>query len=266
MFNAKPSILLLQNDDVSAAILEEMAREHQYHTEAFNSTHTAWSQFLKKQFDICILDMAVGDEQLVLELTRSIRSKNHSIPIILLSAQSTDQEKIDGFDAGADDYQLKPINMQILFKKLKVFLQRSTVSTMIGKLSFGFKTEKISFDYANLSMTCCGKAQRLTLKEADLFHFLCTNVNRVITRKEILLNVWGKYDRFLGRSMDVFIKRLRIHLQDQSDFVIETVYRVGYKVTCKMATNEEQNLSTRAILNDGNIMNTKHSEPVRCDG
>ena len=258
MSNARPSILLLQNDDVSAAIIAEMAREQQYLMEVSNSTHTAWSQFLKKQFDICILDMAVGDEQLVLELTRSIRSKNHNIPIILLSAQSTDQEKIDGFDAGADDYQLKPINMQILFKKLNVFLQRSAVSTVSGnKLSFGFKTDKITFDYANLSMTCCGKAQRLTLKEAELFHFLCNNVNRVITRKEILLNVWGKYDRFLGRSMDVFIKRLRMHLQDQSDLVIETVYRVGYKVTYKTVANQEPQLSDIAIQSDSKIMEYK---------
>jgi DNA-binding response OmpR family regulator len=139
-------------------------------------------------------------------------------------------DKLKGFAAGGDDYIVKPFNMKELLSRIQVFLRRnkmlfraSTKEIRIGSFSFFPDEQKLVLD---------GNETILTSREKDLLEFLSTHAGRMLKREEILINVWGKNDFFLGRSMDVFIMRLRKYLAADPSVAIETIHGIGYKFVC----------------------------------
>jgi DNA-binding response OmpR family regulator len=138
-----------------------------------------------------------------------------------------DDDKINGFKSGADDYITKPFNMQELLLRLDVFLKRT--KKKVDDTPVTFRIGSLDFDYNNLVLKNEKVEHQLTQREADLIRYLCLNANRVLKRDEILLNVWGKDDYFLGRSMDVFITKVRKYLRDQSEAELQTIHGIGFK-------------------------------------
>lgn len=160
-------------------------------------------------------------------LAGQIRAKNDSIPILLLTSKNMDDDKIAGFRSGADDYITKPFNMQELLLRLEVFLKRTKKKedTSVAEIQIG----SLMFDYNNLVLKDSKKEHQLTQREADLIKYLCQNANRILKRDEILLNVWGKEDYFLGRSMDVFITKVRKYIKEEKDVELQTIHGIGFK-------------------------------------
>jgi DNA-binding response OmpR family regulator len=187
---------------------------------------TAWQQYLQREFDICLLDVMMPNKD-GFAVAKKVRQKSDVVPILFLTAKSLEEDKLKGFKSGADDYMTKPFSMKELLMRMEVFLRRTKklqsdhmVEYKIGKLRFLFNDLKIFND---------SEVSNLTQKEADLLKFLCEHPNRILRREEVLLNVWGKDDYFLGRSMDVFITKLRKHFKADPDVILETIHGVGFR-------------------------------------
>jgi two-component system, OmpR family, response regulator VicR len=176
-----------------------------------------------QKFDLCILDVMLPEVD-GFTLAQEIRKRDEQVPIIFLTAKSMKQDKIHGLTIGADDY----ISIEELMLKIDIFLRRTKYSTSL-KPGIPIAIGNYAFDYKNLSLTASGYSETLTLKEADLLKLLNENKNQVIKRSYILETIWGKDDYFLGRSLDVFISRLRKYLCLDERIKVENIHGVGFK-------------------------------------
>ena len=226
MQNHKPRVLLAEDDLSLGYVVKDNLEESGYEVVLCPDGETAWQQFLQREFDICLLDVMMPNKD-GFAVAKKVRQKSDVIPILFLTAKSLEEDKLKGFKSGADDYLTKPFSMKELLMRMEVFLRRTKklqsdqiVEYRIGKLRFLFNDLKI-FNNSEVS--------NLTQKEADLLKFLCEHPNRILRREEVLLNVWGKDDYFLGRSMDVFITKLRKHFKADPEVILETIHGVGFR-------------------------------------
>lgn len=221
--------LLLAEDDLQLGfIIRDNLEEAGFEVINCPDGELAWEYYQKKKPDCCILDvnMPYKDGYTV---AKKIRSKNDVIPILFLTAKSLEEDKLKGFAAGADDYILKPFSMKELLSRINVFLRRNKMLVRQSPVSYRFGS--IVFIPGELLLKAGGEDIVLTMREKELLEFLCLHPNQVLKREEILVHVWGKNDFFLGRSMDVFMARLRKHLATEPLLTIETIHGVGYRFT-----------------------------------
>ena len=137
-----------------------------------------------------------------------------------------------GLKCGADDYIIKPFSMQELLLRIDVFLRRT--KKMYSEKAVNFQIGKMNFSFNDLKLSIGGTAYNMTQKEAELLLFLCEHPNRILKREEVLLNVWGKDDYFLGRSMDVFITKLRKYFRSDTTVHIETIHGMGFRLNASV--------------------------------
>lgn len=202
-------------------------------TEAgFTVTHCedgkmALETFEKDFFDIAVLDIMLPYVD-GFTIAERIREKNSEIPIIFLSAKSMEEDRLRGFKLGADDYLVKPFNMEELVFKIKVFLKRRNIVSEEEKQEINIGAYK--YNASSLLLSLDDKTIELTAKEVNLLNFLLENKGKTVKREDILVRVWGKNDYFLGRSLDVFIARLRKYFSEDDAINIVTVRGVGYRL------------------------------------
>lgn len=226
MAGNKAKILLVEDDPTLSYVIKDSLQNNGYDVVHCPDGESAWQQFTKRSFDICLLDVVLPKKD-GMALANDIRKQNEKIPILLLTSKSMDDDKIAGFKSGADDYITKPFNMQELLLRLEVFLKR-TMKKDDG-VPKHFKIGSLNFDYTNLLLHNSKVEHQLTQREADLIRYLCINANRVLKREEILLNVWGREDYFLGRSMDVFITKVRKYIKGEEGVELQTIHGIGFK-------------------------------------
>ncbi len=226
MSESKAKILLVEDDPTLAFVVKNSLENNGYEVIHCLDGETGWQQFMKHNFDMCLLDIVLPKKD-GMALAIQIRKKNEDIPILLLTAKTMDHDKIAGFKSGADDYITKPFNMQELLLRIEVFLRRTRKEEDTQPV--GFVIGNLNFNYKNLLLYNEGVKHQLTQKEADLLRYLCLNTGRVLKRDEILLHVWGKEDYFLGRSMDVFITKIRKYLKMVPGVSLQTVHGVGFR-------------------------------------
>jgi DNA-binding response OmpR family regulator len=143
------------------------------------------------------------------------------------------EDKITGLTIGGDDYIPKPFSMEELLLKIKIFLKRSQSQPIDSESSGVIKIGQFDFHFDDLSLTLNGEARNLTLKEAELIRYFAKNANKVLSRNEILENVWGSDDYFLGRSLDVFISRLRKYFKADASVKIINLHGIGFRFSVK---------------------------------
>jgi len=181
------------------------------------------------EFDIAILDvMLPGVDGFA--VAEAIRERDAEVPVLFLSAKSLKEDRLHGLRIGADDYLTKPFNIEELVLKVDIFLRRRHLAERPPEeLTVG----RFSVDMANLELTDTidgGEPRRLTQRELDLLALFARSQNRVLKRSDILIKIWGTDDYFLGRSMDVFISRLRKYLRADERVSIENVHGVGFRL------------------------------------
>ncbi len=180
-------------------------------------------------FDLCILDVMLPEVD-GFTIAEEIRKYDKEVPIIFLSAKSLKEDKIHGLKIGADDYMTKPFSIEELILKIEIFLKRSKVSTYKEETT-NYRIGKYDFDYSNLKLTYNEEDGRtLTQREADLLRLFVQNQNEVMKRSYILESIWGEDDYFMGRSLDVFISRLRKYLKSDDKLKIENIHGVGFRL------------------------------------
>ena len=221
----KTTVLIAEDDLQMAFIIKDNLEEEGFVVINCPDGTTAWEEFQRVQPDICLLDINMPGKD-GFALAKKIRQKSDVVPIIFLTAKAMDEDKLKGFETGADDYITKPFSMKELLSRMNVFLRRN-------RMMMHNRSEE--YPIGNLKLTPGGNRLKrgeeeigLTPKETELLEFFCAHPNTILKREEILIHVWGKNDHFLGRSMDVFITRLRKLLKDQP-VSIETIHQMGYR-------------------------------------
>ncbi len=220
--------VLLAEDDLSLGfVIKDNLQEAGYDVTHCHDGEAAWKTFQKKEFDICLLDinMPLRDG---FSLAKKIRQQSDVIPILFLTAKSLEEDRIKGFLTGADDYITKPFSIKELLLRMDVFLRRT--KKLQADIKEEFQIGKLKFVYADMKIYVNEEVITLTQREAELLRFFAQHLNKILKREEVLLNVWGKDDYFLGRSMDVFITKLRKHFKADPDVVLETIHGVGFRL------------------------------------
>jgi len=223
---AKAKVLLAEDDASLGFIIKDALEEDGYEVVHCADGQTAIDRFHKNDFDICLLDVMMPNKD-GFAVAKKIRSQTDLVPVLFLTAKSMEEDKIKGFQSGADDYITKPFNMSELLLRMEVFLRRTR--KMHSEKVQEYQIGKLKFSYTDLKIMSDKGASSMTQKEADLLKFFCQHPNKVLKREEVLLNVWGKDDYFLGRSMDVFITKLRKYFKADPDVNLETIHGVGFR-------------------------------------
>lgn len=219
--------ILYAEDDTTLAFLTADNLEQHYEVAHFDNGKDAFEAFKAQEFDLCILDVMLPLMD-GFELAAAIRQRNVAVPIMFLSAKTLKEDRIKGLRLGADDYLVKPYSMEELILKIEVFLQRSqkqaTIKSTICTIG------SFTFDSGNYELMRNGNKTSLTEREAALLKLFIENKNAILKRESILKALWGTDDYFMGRSMDVFISRLRKIFKDDETIRIENIPRIGFKL------------------------------------
>jgi len=229
----KAKILLVEDDDNLGFVIKDNLEIAGFKVVWAKDGEAGFDDFCKDQFDLCILDVMMPKVD-GFTLAKQIKDVNKNIPLIFLTAKSLDQDKIKGFKLGADDYISKPFNMDILLLRVQALLKRFfAVEINQTEDKDIFQLNTIAFHYKNQELVSASGNQHLTKKEADMLRLLCLNKNDLLTRELALKVIWGENDYFKGRSMDVFITKLRKYLKSDSGIEIINIHGSGFKLMVK---------------------------------
>lgn len=240
----KANILLVEDDRSLASVIRDYLDISGYQVTLCEDGESALSAFKKQKFDLCILDVMMPKKD-GYAVAEEIRSTEEAMPILFLTSKSGKEDRIKGFKSGGDDFITKPFNIEELVLRMEVFLKRSKASHSRQK---SFRLGTILFDYTNYELSVekavlakrnrtiadpVSEKRKLTEKEAEILYALCCNLHNVVKRDDLLMKVWGSNDYFLGRSLDVFISKLRKYLSVDPAVEIENHHGVGFKLTVK---------------------------------
>lgn len=223
------SKILYAEDDKTIAFLVEDSLESYYDISCYSDGESALEAFNSQDFDICLLDIMMPGMN-GFEVAQRIRSKNAEVPIIFISAKALKEDRIKGLKIGADDYLVKPFSIEELMLKIEVFLKR-TKKTDTSPLQY--TVGKYNFDPKNYTLQGLENSITLTQRESDLLLYFIRHKNLVVKRQEILKAIWGDDDYFMGRSLDVFISRLRKVLAEEQNVLIENLHGIGFRFSEK---------------------------------
>lgn len=221
-------ILLAEDDENLGILLRNYLNAKNYETMLFNNGKLALEAFPKGSFGLCLLDIMMPEMD-GLTLAGEIRSLNPSIPIIFLTAKSQEDDVIDGFKSGADDYMTKPFSMEELLYRIEAILRR-TNAPAAKKKEEHYRIGSYSFDSLNQMLIFEDKSIKLTTKESELLELLCTHGNEILERNFALKTIWIDDNYFNARSMDVYITRLRKYLRKDPSVKILNIHGKGYKL------------------------------------
>ena len=237
--NSTAKLLLVEDDDALRFIVKDNLEQNGYAIDIAENGQQAIELFEKNEYHLIVLDVMLPkiDGFKVLEHIRRI---DDQIPVIFLTARSMTEDKITGLSLGGDDYIPKPFSMEELLLKIKIFLKRSnSVPTERLNQDSPKKIGKFLFYPDELMLSLGSEARKLTIKEMELIRFFAENTNRVLTRNDILEKVWGSNDYFLGRSLDVFISRLRKYFKADQNIKIMNLHGIGFRFTVKKEDNSQ---------------------------
>lgn len=224
MSKEKRSILLAEDDLNLGLLLVDYLEAEGFNVKLCKDGELALKAFQNNQFDLCLLDVMMPHMD-GYSLAKAIRIKDKKIPLIFITAKSLKEDKLKGYKLGADDYITKPFDEEELLWKIKALIRRMPgVQNENRIIAIGNYT----FDYNNQSLAIGDKIKRITEKECDILNYLCNNRNKLVKREEMLKDLWGENDYFLGRSLDVFITKMRKYLKEDPALTIENVFNVGF--------------------------------------
>jgi DNA-binding response OmpR family regulator len=224
-------ILFVEDDTNLSMILKDYLEMVGYIVSHAADGEEGLKQYTSQSFDLIILDVMMPKKD-GFTLASEIRALNSTVPIIFLTAKNMKEDRIKGFQHGCDDYITKPFSTEELSLRIKAILKRCSFpeSKPSQDSTTQFSLGHFHFDSANLVLTSPSDVRRLTRKEASLLKLLCLNKNTLLSREVALETVWGENDYFIGRSMDVFITKLRKYLKSDPEVKILNVHGIGFKL------------------------------------
>lgn len=227
-------LLLVEDDQALGFIVKDNLVQKQFEVDVAEDGEKALELYKANKYAVIILDIMLPKKD-GFTVAKEIRKTDESTPILFLTARSMTEDKIKGLTIGGDDYITKPFSMEELMLKIKIFLKRSEVFLPVENNQA--QVELIIGNYIfkpdDLLLIFNDNHKRLTLKEAELISLFAKNFNKILGRSEILKKIWGSDDYFLGRSLDVFISRLRKYFKNDPDIKIINIHGIGFKFNVK---------------------------------
>ena len=226
----RPHVLLVEDEISLGYLLKENLKLAGFNVKVCKDGVEGWETFLVEKFDICILDVNMPKKD-GFELATDIRGKDQTIPVIFLTANSAEEDKLKGFEIGADEYITKPFSTQELIARIKAILKRTqniqkSIIAVNDKISIG----QITIDFQNHILTHNNEDIRISSTEAELFKIFIINKNNPLTRNAILLYIWGRDDFYTARNLDVYINKLRKLLKIDPSLEIVNIHGTGFKL------------------------------------
>jgi DNA-binding response OmpR family regulator len=215
-------VLIAEDDRDFGNILTQYVTISGFEVTLARDGKEAWDLFNQDKPDICVFDVMMPEMD-GFTLAEKIKQVSHDMPIIFLTAKSLKEDIVKGLKLGADDYITKPFDPEVLILRINNILKRA-YSTVNDE----YHVSQTVLRFNSLDLICGKNKEKLTLKEAQLLRYFILNKNKVLAREDILTEIWGEDDYFLGRSMDVFISRLRKYVSEDKGIDIRTVRGTGF--------------------------------------
>jgi len=228
MKNPKAELLLVEDDQNLGFMLQDFLELEGYSVRWEKNGVAGLNAFRSRLFDLCILDVMLPLKD-GFTLAGEIHQINPHVPFIFLTARALEMDRIRGLKLGADDYMTKPFSTEELKLRIGIILRRNGKSRDNEKNEV-YNIGSVLFDFKNQLLRLHGEEKRLTKKEASLLRMLCQNSNELVRREQLLLKIWGSDDYFMGRSMDVYIAKLRSYLKDEPGVNIVNIHGSGFKL------------------------------------
>jgi DNA-binding response OmpR family regulator len=232
MIELQAKILLVEDDLNFGNVLKSYLEMNGLTVTLTRDGEAGVNAFLKNDFDLCILDVMMPKID-GFTVATSIREKSKKVPIVFLTAKSMKDDMMKGYKSGADDFLTKPFDSEVLLKKIEAILRRTMGITDMEEVS-DFEIGIYKFDYKLRRIILNENFVQLSPKEADLLRLLCVHKNDLLPRQKALKLIWGDDNYFNGRSMDVFVTRLRKYLKEDSDVEIVTLHGKGVRLLTKI--------------------------------
>lgn len=225
----KRNILLVEDDFNLGIVVQDFLSLEGYTVHLCRDGKEGLQKFNKNNYDVCLLDVMLPEKD-GYEIAEDIRKVDKEIPIIFLTAKSNPEDKVKGFKAGGDDYITKPFNREEFLLRIKAILRRAN-NEMDEYENEGIITlGGYELDFQNLKLSHQQEERKLTKRETAILKLLSENRNKVIERSLVLNLIWGDDNYFNGRSLDVFITKLRKYLKHDEDIQINNIHGVGFKL------------------------------------
>jgi len=215
-------VLLAEDDRDFGNILAQYITINGFDVNLARDGNEAWESFRQDKPDICVLDVMMPEMD-GFTLGEKIKETDPDVPLIYLTAKSLKEDIVKGLKIGADDYITKPFDPEVLILRINNILKR-----VYSSATDEYKISNTTLKLNTLELICGDKKEKLTLKEAQLLKYFIINKNKILAREDILTEIWGEDDYFLGRSMDVFISRLRKYIAEDKNIDIRTVRGTGF--------------------------------------
>jgi DNA-binding response OmpR family regulator len=227
----KIKILLVEDDTSLGFIISDQLKSDGYSVTLCTDGAEGFKRFNEEKFHLCIFDVMMPKKD-GFSLARDVRKINTEIPILFLTAKSMTEDKVEGFKAGGDDYLTKPFNVEELQLRISALLKRVNIITENEDVTI-IQIGEYLFDTLNYNLKHPKFEKTLTKKEAQILKILCKFKNQVVPRDVVLNAVWGQDDYFVGRSLDVFITKLRKYFSKDESIQISNIHGIGFKLELK---------------------------------
>lgn len=221
-------ILLVEDDENLGFVVSDLLEMEGYSVQWCKDGEAGIIGFREFRPQLCILDIMLPKKD-GYTLGEELKIQNAQMPIIFLTARGMESDRVKGFKVGADDYITKPFSNPEFLLRVRAVLARcypEPTSTLKNEYRLG----AFRFDPSNYRLLKGEEEKQLTQKESEVLKLLCQHLNETVTRELILSSVWGNTDYFTGRSLDVFISKLRKYLKDEQQIHIENVHGVGFRL------------------------------------
>jgi DNA-binding response OmpR family regulator len=229
MSGHKATILLVEDDLNLGFVIQDALKRRGFTVHLCRDGKEGLRKFNEQPYDLCVLDVMLPHKD-GFSLAEDIRMVNALVPIVFLTAKSQTEDRIAGFKAGGDDYLTKPFSHEELILRIEAILRRTQGKEDDPRERDRFELGDYTFDHRNLMLSHPSEERKLTKKEAEVLRLLCLHADQVLPRELVLNMVWGDDTYFLGRSLDVFISRLRKYLKLDPKVQIVNVHGVGFKL------------------------------------
>jgi len=229
MTKIKKRILLVEDDANLGFILQDFLQMEGFQVELKADGESGLEIFKKKNFDLCILDIMLPKKD-GFSLAKEIRKENQNIPFIFLTAKTLQEDIIKGLKMGADDYITKPFSTEELKLRIDIIIRRLNKSDIEEEEKIFHIGKKYIFDYPNRTLKTSTIEHVLTKREAEVLKLLCRQIGILVKREDALKDIWGADDYFMGRSMDVYITKLRKYFKEDDAITIKNIHGTGFKL------------------------------------
>lgn len=223
----KQKILLVEDDENLGYVIQDLLSMNGYKVHLARDGKEGLLFFNKSKYDLCLIDVMMPKKD-GFELAQDIQKLNNSVPLVFLTARNQKEDKIKGLKLGADDYITKPFDSDEFLLRVKAILRRG--STEKNNSEKEYKIGEYTFTPSTLILSKDNDNRRLTKKESALLKLLCEHKGKILERGVVSNLIWGDDSYFVGRSMDVFITRLRKYLNDDSTISITNIHGIGFRL------------------------------------